>query len=84
MADRGEEGRCAGGRKWSRMADGLQMQEMALKWQAVRNLNLNMKAMESNRGFHTIGYCGKPLSLQWEGQIRGGKTVGKNTHRRPF
>lgn len=49
MADRGEEERCAGGRKWSRMAEGLQMQEMTLKWQAVRNLNLNMKAMESNR-----------------------------------
>lgn len=64
------------------MAEGLWMQEMTLKWQAVRNLNLNMKAMESNRRVSHGGR--KPLWPQWEGQIRGGKTVGKDTHRRLF
>lgn len=47
------------------MAVGLQIQEMTLKWQTVRNLNLNMKATESyNRRVSHHG--GKPLWLQWE------------------
>lgn len=64
----GEHGRQRGGRKVCRRKEvvrGWQMQEVSLKWQAVRNLNSNVKAMESKRRVSHGG--GKPLWLQWEG-----------------
>lgn len=40
---------CCRSCEWFSVAEGLQMQEMRLEEQAIRNLNLDMKSMENNR-----------------------------------
>lgn len=60
------------------MAEGFQMQGMKLKGQAVKNLNLNIKAMGTDRRvFH---HTGKLLWLEWEGQFGGVKIVVRDVH----
>lgn len=45
----------------AQVAERVQVQEMSWKWQIIRNLNLHMKAMESDRRVLNCG--GKPLWL---------------------